>query len=137
MNFFVNVILFYDEKKLFLVKVITLASGPLYKAATGCVLSKKVFFKNFTKLTGIHFCWIIFINKVADLRSATLLKKRFQTRCFFKNSFFHRTVSVAASVLCFCSSHFSLFLSIYFWFLFFLIFSPYFKKEYSCHIHFL
>ena len=128
MNFFDNVILFYDEKKLFLAKVITLASGLLYKAATGCVLSKKVFFKNFTKLTGIHFCWI---------RSATLLKKRFQTRCFFENSFFHRTVSVAASVLCFCSSHLSLFLSIYFWFLFFLIFSHYFKKEYSCHIHFL
>ena len=45
MSFFVNVILFYNEKKLFLAKVITLASGPLYKAATGCVLSKKVFLR--------------------------------------------------------------------------------------------
>ena len=84
------IILFYDEK-----------------ATTGCVLSKKAFLRisqNSQEHTSVGL---------------SLLKKRFQTRCFFKNSFLHRTVSVAVSVLCFCFSHLSLFLSIYFLFLFF------------------
>ena len=59
---------------------------------------------NFAKFTGKHLCWSIFFNKVAGLRSATLLKKECLAQVFsykffemFKNTFFHRTLSVAAS----------------------------------------
>ena len=37
---------------------------------------------NFTKLTGKHLCKSLFLNKVAGLRPATLLKKRLWYRCF-------------------------------------------------------
>ena len=37
---------------------------------------KKSFRKNFTKLTEKHLCQSLFLNKVADLMPATLLKKR-------------------------------------------------------------
>ena len=43
-------------------------------------------------------CWNLFFNKVADLRPATLIKKRLQHKCFSKNTFFCRTPPVAASV---------------------------------------
>ena len=39
--------------------------------------------RNFAKLTGKHLCWILFF--FSDLRPATLLKKRFQHRCFLVN----------------------------------------------------
>ena len=38
--------------------------------------------RNFAKFTGKHLCQSLFFNKVADLRSATLLKKRLWHRCF-------------------------------------------------------
>ena len=38
--------------------------------------------RNFTKFTGKHLCQSIFFKKVADLRPATLLKKRLWRRCF-------------------------------------------------------
>ena len=37
---------------------------------------------NLAKLTGKHLCQSLFFNKVADLRPATLLKKRLWHRCF-------------------------------------------------------
>ena len=37
------------------------------EAATGGVLSEKVFFRNFTKFTGKHLCQNLFFNKVAGL----------------------------------------------------------------------
>ena len=46
------------------------------------VFHKKGVFRNFTKFTGKHLCQSIFINKIADLRPATLLKKRLWHRCF-------------------------------------------------------
>ena len=50
------------------------------------VFCKKSVLKSFAKFTGKkHLCWNIFLNKVADLRPATLLKKRLQRRCFFMN----------------------------------------------------
>ena len=36
----------------------------------------------FAKFTGKHLCQSLFFNKVADLRSATLLKKSLWYRCF-------------------------------------------------------
>ena len=38
--------------------------------------------RNFAKFTGKHLCQSFFFNKVADLRPATLLKKRLWHRCF-------------------------------------------------------
>ena len=46
-----------------------------------CSVRKGVL-KNFTKFTGKHLCQSLFFNKVAGLRSATLLKKRLWHTCF-------------------------------------------------------
>ena len=68
------------------------------------VLCKKGVLKNSTKFTGKHLCQSLFFNKVAGLRPASLLKKRLWHvfSCefceAFKNTFFHRTPPVAASV---------------------------------------
>ena len=43
---------------------------------------KKGVLKNFTKFTGNHLCQSLFLNKVAGLRPATLLKKKLWHRCF-------------------------------------------------------
>ena len=40
------------------------------------VFSKKVILKNLAKFAGKHLCQSLFFDKVAGLRSATLLKKR-------------------------------------------------------------
>ena len=62
--------------------------------------------RNFTKFTGKHLCQIVFFNKVASLRPATLLKKKLWRRCFLvnfakflRNTFFTEQLSTAASVL--------------------------------------
>ena len=39
-------------------------------------------FRNFTKFTGKHLCQSLFFYKVAGLRPASLLKKRFWHKCF-------------------------------------------------------
>ena len=39
------------------------------------VFCKKGVLRNFTKFTGKHLCQSLFFNKVADLRSSTLLKR--------------------------------------------------------------
>ena len=41
--------------------------------------------RNFTKFTGKQLCQRFFFNKVADLRPATLLKRRPWYRCFLVN----------------------------------------------------
>ena len=41
--------------------------------------------KTFAKFTGKHLCQSLFFNKVADLRPATLSKKRLWHRCFLLN----------------------------------------------------
>ena len=38
--------------------------------------------KNFTKLTGKHLCWSLFLIKLQTWRPSTVLKKRLQHRCF-------------------------------------------------------
>ena len=40
------------------------------------VFCKKIVLRNFAKFTGKHLCQSLFFNKVADLRPATLFKKR-------------------------------------------------------------
>ena len=43
---------------------------------------KKIFLKSFSKFTGKNLCWSLLFNKVANLRPATLLKKRLWQRYF-------------------------------------------------------
>ena len=43
---------------------------------------KKGVLRNFAKFTVKHLCQSLFFNKIAGLRSATLLKKRLWRRCF-------------------------------------------------------
>ena len=68
-------------------------------------LYKKGVLRNFAKFTGKQLCRSFFLNKVADLRPATLLKKTLAQvfSCEFceiyKNTFFHKTPLVAASAL--------------------------------------
>ena len=49
------------------------------------VFCKNVFLRNFAKFTGKHLCQSLYFNEVADLRSATLLKKRLWQGCFSVN----------------------------------------------------
>ena len=46
------------------------------------VFCKKVVLRNFVKCKGKHMCQSLLFNKVAGLRSATLLKKRLWQKCF-------------------------------------------------------
>ena len=46
------------------------------------VFCKKGVLRSFSKFTGKHLCQSLFFNKVAGLRTATLLKKRLWHRCF-------------------------------------------------------
>ena len=59
-------------------------SHSYYKSSRLKVFCEKGVIKDSTKFTGKHLCWSLFFNKVADLRLATLLKKRLQ-RCFSVN----------------------------------------------------
>ena len=46
---------------------------------------KKAALKNFAIFIGKHLRWNLFLIKVQTFRSATLLKKRLQRRCFHVN----------------------------------------------------
>ena len=68
------------------------------------VLRKKDVLKNFAKFTGKHLYQSLFFNKVASLQACDFIKKETLAQVFscefceiFKNTFFHRTPSVAAS----------------------------------------
>ena len=52
------------------------------KSSRSEVFCKNGVLKNFAKFTGKHLCQGLFFNKVAGLRTATLLKKRLWHRCF-------------------------------------------------------
>ena len=43
----------------------------------------KGFMRNFSELTLEHLCWNLFLDKIKLSRSATWLKSRYQSRCFF------------------------------------------------------
>ena len=68
------------------------------------VLCKKGVLRNFEKFIGKHLYQSLFFNKVAGLRSATLLKKETLVQVFScefceiaKNTFLHRATLVVAS----------------------------------------
>ena len=50
------------------------------------VFRKKSVLRNFAKFTGKHPCQSLFFNKLAGLKSPTLLRKRLWYRCFPVNS---------------------------------------------------
>ena len=54
----------------------------IYRSSWQRCSVRKGFLINFAKFTGKHLCQSLFFNKVAGLRSATLLKKRLWHRCF-------------------------------------------------------
>ena len=69
------------------------------------VFCKKRILTNFAKFTGKHLCQSLFFNKVAGLRSATLLKKEILTQVFSceffkisKDTFFTEQLRTTASV---------------------------------------
>ena len=73
-----------------------------------CSLRKGVL-RNFAKFTGKHLCQSLFLNKVAGLRPATLLKTRVWHRCFTcefceisRNNVFHRISPLRWLVLKVC-----------------------------------
>ena len=79
-----------------------LASVQCTKAVVQRCSVKKGSRRNFAKFTGKHLCQSLFLNKVARLRPATLLKKRLWHRCFpvctiSKDTIFQRAPLVAAS----------------------------------------
>ena len=54
----------------------------LFRSSHPEVFCVKGFLKNVAKFTGKQLCQGLFFNKVAALRSATLLKKRLWHSCF-------------------------------------------------------
>ena len=66
-----------------------------YRSSRLEVFCRKGVVSNFEKFTGKHFCQSLLFNKVAGLRTVTLLKKRFCYRCFPVNfSKFLKTPSI-------------------------------------------
>ena len=67
------------------------------------VFYKKAVLKNFAIFPENHLCWSLFFNKVRELRSEALLKKRLQHRCLLVNiAKFLRTFLQSTSSCCFC-----------------------------------
>ena len=54
----------------------------LHRTSRLDVFSRKGVLRNFANFTGKHLCQSFFFNKVANLRPATLLKKRLWHMCF-------------------------------------------------------
>ena len=79
----------------------------IFKGSLSQMFLKISVLKNFAKFTEKHLHWSNFFNKVAGLRSSTLLKKKLQHRCFpanfakFLKTLFDKTSPVAASWKCF------------------------------------
>ena len=53
-----------------------------YRSSRLEVFCKKGVLRNFEKLTGKHLCLSLLFNKVAGLKTVTLLKKKFWYKCF-------------------------------------------------------
>ena len=71
------------------------------------VFCRKDFLRHFAKFTGKHMCQSLCFNKVADLRPATLLKKRLWHRCFPVHfaKFLRTPLFNIISGSCFCFSY--------------------------------
>ena len=70
-----------------------------YRSSRLEVFCRKGVLTNFKKFTGKHLCQGLLFNKVAGLRTLTLLKKRFWYRCFPVNfSKFLKTPSITENL---------------------------------------
>ena len=71
------------------------------------MISKIGILKGFSKFTGKHLCWNLFINKVAEFKPGTLSKTRFQHRCFPMNfvSFKNTNLIEQLRLTCDINSH--------------------------------
>ena len=76
---------FFETNVLFQAKIL---ARWYTEAATESVQWKKVFLKISQNSYGKHLCRSLVFNKLAGLRPATLLKKKFQNCESFKNTFF-------------------------------------------------
>ena len=65
-----------------LICVIVYVNGVQCRSSCPEVFCKKGVLRDFAKFTGMHLCQGLIFNKVAGLRSATLLEKRLWHRCF-------------------------------------------------------
>ena len=76
-----------------------------FRSSRSELFCKKGFLKNFAKFTGKHVCQSLFFNRVADLRPATLFKKRLWYRRFSVNfaKFLKTPIFIEHSGGCFCS----------------------------------
>ena len=63
-------------------EVVALRGRTTFRSSRSQMFFKIDALKNFANFTGKHLCWSLFFNKVSFERSATLLKKRLQHRCF-------------------------------------------------------
>ena len=93
------------QKRIFLKK--SYHAGNSRSSHWRCSMKKSIL-KNFKKFIDKHLCQSFFFNKIAGLRSATLLKKKIRHRCFPVNfvkslrTSSSRTPPVTASVIGYC-----------------------------------
>ena len=85
--FFANNVYFVKKQIFFQKKIIffNLVLQQMNNHSRPTVFCKKGVLTNFAKFTGEHKYQSLFFNKVAGLRPAALLKKRFWHRCFPMN----------------------------------------------------
>ena len=99
LSFYINVTKLPNSTR---VKFHSLNSTKYRSSQRRCPVRKGVL-RNFAKFTGKQLCQSLFLNKVAGLRPATLLKNTLAQvfSCeyceIYKTTFFHRTPLVAAS----------------------------------------
>ena len=89
-------ILFVVSKKIFFVGTILYITSSKCRSRNSEALKKIGLLKNFTKFTGKHLCWNLFLNKVQAWSTATLLKQKLRHRCFmwlFQNGVFRTATS--------------------------------------------
>ena len=80
-----GVIFWQDTISLFVKTINQRATCLKFRNSCPEVFCKNVVLKNFTKFTRKQLCQSLFFNKVADLRRATLSKKKLWHRCFAMN----------------------------------------------------
>ena len=91
-----GVIFWQDTISLFVKTINQKATCWRFRNSRPEMFCKNVVLKNFTKFTRKHVFQSLFFNKVADLRRATLLKKKLWHRCFPVNfvKFLRRSILI-------------------------------------------
>ena len=82
-KFVCEMLIFRSNRSQIIFKI--LFSKQVFQKQPPEMLCKKGLLINFTEFTGKNRCQGLFLNKVADLRPATILRKRLWHRCFPMN----------------------------------------------------